>query len=163
TSSVAMGQPVIAFMEDEFNMTRKKATGILAIIVLVSVQFVIFFLKYGFLDEMDYWAGTFGLVLFALMETILFMWVFGADKAWREMNEGGDIKIPKIFFYIMKYLTPVVLFAIMVWWLIKDAIPTFFLEGVNPENIPFIWGARILMVIILAVIIYLVKIAWGKK
>ncbi len=35
TSSVAMGQPVIAFLEDEFGMTRKKAVGILAIVVLI--------------------------------------------------------------------------------------------------------------------------------
>ena len=68
------------------------------------IHFVIFFLKFGFLDEMDYWAGTFGLVVFALVETILFMWVFGADKAWKEMNEGGDFQIPKFFYYIMKSL-----------------------------------------------------------
>ena len=68
-------------------MNRKKAVASLAFIVLVAVQFVVFFQKYGFLNEMDYWAGTFGLVVFALIETILFMWVFGADKAWKEMNE----------------------------------------------------------------------------
>ncbi|MDP3830628.1 MAG: sodium-dependent transporter, partial [Ignavibacteriaceae bacterium] len=60
TSSVAMGQPVIAFLEDELGMSRKKAVALLAVVVFVAVQFVVFFLKYGFLDEMDYWAGTFG-------------------------------------------------------------------------------------------------------
>jgi SNF family Na+-dependent transporter len=163
TSSVAMGQPVIAFLEDEFKMSRTRATATLGIIVLISVQFVIFFLKFGFLDEMDYWAGTFGLVLFALMETVLFMWVFGADKAWNEMNEGGDIKIPGIFYYIMKYVTPVVLFTIMVWWLVKDAIPILLLTGVNPDNVPYIWGARILMLILMAVLFYLIKVAWQKR
>lgn len=50
TSSVAMGQPVVAFLEDEFGMDRKKAVTTLAIGVLMAVQFVIFFLKFGFLD-----------------------------------------------------------------------------------------------------------------
>ncbi|MFO7447450.1 MAG: sodium-dependent transporter [Ignavibacteriaceae bacterium] len=163
TSSVAMGQPVIAFMEDEFNMSRKKATATLALIVLICVQFVVFFLKYGFLDEMDYWGGTFGLVVFALMETILFMWVFGADNAWKEMNEGGDIRIPKVFYYIMKYITPVVLFVIMVWWLVNDAIPILLLENAVPENVPYIWGARIMMLLLLLFLFYLIRKAWGKN
>src|SRR5690606_8919553 len=45
TSSVAMGQPVIAFLEDEFGMQRKKAVFTLAAVVLIAVQFVVFFLR----------------------------------------------------------------------------------------------------------------------
>ena len=163
TSSVAMGQPVIAFLEDEFKISRKKATAILAVVVLVSVQFVIFFLKFGFLDEMDYWAGTFGLVLFAFVETVLFMWVFGADKAWKEMNEGGDIGIPRIFYPIMKYVTPTVLFVIMIWWFVQDAFPILLLSNSNPEQVPYIWGARILMILLYAGLFYLIKKAWSKS
>lgn len=160
TSSVAMGQPVVAFMEDEFGMDRKKAVLTLAVVVLIAVQFVVFFLKYGFLNEMDYWAGTFLLVVFALMETILFMWVFGADKAWKEMNAGGDFQIPRFFYYIMKYITPVILIVLMTWWFIESAIPTLVLEGVEPENVPYIWASRLLMVAIALGLIYLVRKAW---
>lgn len=163
TSSVAMGQPVVAFLEDEFGMDRKKAVTVLAIAVLIAVQFVVFFLKYGFLDEMDYWAGTFGLVVFALIETILFMWVFGADKAWEEMNKGGDIQIPFVFYYIMKYITPLILMILMTWWFIQSAIPTLFLHNVAPENVPYIWGARMLMVAIALVLIYMVKKGWENN
>ncbi len=163
TSSVAMGQPIIAFLEDEFKLSRQKATAILAVVVLISVQFVVFFLKYGFLDEMDYWAGTFGLAVFALIETILFMWVFGADKAWKEMNEGGDIAIPRIFYYIMKFITPMVLFIIMVWWFVNDALPILLLKNVKPENVPYIWGARILMLVLMLGLFFLIKLAWDKN
>jgi SNF family Na+-dependent transporter len=163
TSSVAMGQPVVAFLEDEFGMDRKKAVATLAIGVLIAVQFVVFFLKFGFLDEMDYWAGTFGLVVFALIETILFMWVFGADKAWKEMNSGGDIQIPKFFYYVMKYVTPVILMVIMIWWFIQSAVPTLFLHNVPEEKIPYIWGARILMIVIALILIWMVKKAWANN
>lgn len=163
TSSVAMGQPIIAFLEDEFGYSRKKATVTLALFVLICVQFIVFLLKYGFLDEMDYWAGTFGLVVFALMETILFMWVFGADKAFEEINSGGDIKIPIFFKYIMKYITPLILIIIMIWWLINDAIPTLLLKGVPQEKVPYIWGARILMLLILGIILFMIYIAWKNK
>lgn len=163
TSSVAMGQPFIAFLEDEFGYSRKKATLILAGIVLVAIQFVIFFLDKGFLDEMDYWAGTFGLVVFAFIETILFMWVFGSKKAWEEMNEGGDFRIPKIFLFIMKYITPVILLSIMLWWLIQDAIPILLLTNVESDKVPYIWGARVLMLVITAIILFMIKRAWIKK
>ena len=161
TSSVAMGQPVVAFLEDEFGMNRQKAVVTLAAVVLIAVQFVVFFLKFGFLDEMDYWAGTFGLVVFALVETILFMWVFGADKAWAEMNAGGDFQIPRIFYYIMKYITPIVLFTIMIWWFINDALPILLLSNAATESVPYIWGARVLMLLIIAGLIFIVKKAWG--
>ena len=163
TSSVALGQPMVAFMEDEFGMDRKKAVATLAVVVLIAVQFVVFFLQYGFLDEMDYWAGTFGLVVFALVETILFMWVFGADKAWKEMNDGGDIAIPKMFYYIMKYITPLILVVLLIWWFIQSAIPTLLLEGKQPENVPYIWGARLLMFLIAAGLLYLVRKAWENN
>jgi SNF family Na+-dependent transporter len=163
TSSVAMGQPVVAFLEDEFGMDRKKAVTALAIAVLVAVQFVIFFLKYGFLDEMDYWAGTFGLVVFALIETVLFMWVFGADKAWKEMNQGGDIKIPMFFYYVMKFITPAILLILMIWWFIQSAIPTLLLKDVAAENVPYIWGARVLMFSIALIFMLMVKKAWENN
>lgn len=164
TSSVAMGQPVIAFFEDELGMNRKKATGLLALIVFIAVQFVVFFLKYGFLDEMDYWAGTFGLVVFALLETIFFMWLFDSQEAWKEITTGAEIKIPRFFYFILKYITPIVLFVILIWWAINDAIPILLLKNVtNSENIPYIWGARILMILILLLLLFLVRIAWQRK
>ncbi|PIW69532.1 MAG: sodium:calcium symporter, partial [Ignavibacteriales bacterium CG12_big_fil_rev_8_21_14_0_65_30_8] len=163
TSSVAMGQPIIAFLEDEFGFSRKKAVGVVAIVVLIAVQFVVFYQKYGFLNEMDYWAGTFGLVVFALVETILFMWVFGADKAWKEMNEGGDFQIPRVFYYLMKFITPVVLFVLMIWWFIESAIPTLLLEGVEEVNKPYYWGSRTLMVVIFICLILLIRKAWQLR
>jgi SNF family Na+-dependent transporter len=163
TSSVAMGQQVMAFLEDEFGFSRKKSTIVFGSFVFISIHFVIFFLKYGYLDEMDYWAGTFGLVVFALIESIIFMWIFGAEKAWQEINAGAEIKIPKLFFYIMKYVTPTLLLIVMIWWLINDAIPILLMKNVTPANVPYIWGARVFMLGSLGVLFYLIHLSWKKK
>lgn len=163
TSAVAMGQPIISFLEDEFGLSRSKAVAVIGGITFISIQFIIFYLKYGFLDELDFWAGTFGLVVFALIETVLFIWVFGADKAWAEINEGADIKIPKIFYFIMKFITPLVLIIITTWWLFNSAIPQLLLTNVPQENIPYIWGARIFMLVCAAGLILMVKTAWKKN
>lgn len=163
TSSVAMGQQVMAFLEDEFGFSRKKSTITLATFTFIAIQFVIFFLKFGYLDELDYWAGTFGLVVFALIESVIFMWVFGADKAWLEMNTGGDIKIPRFFYYIMKFVTPTLLLVVMLWWFVNDAIPILMMRGIPEENVPYIWGARIFMLLMLSLLFFLIHTAWKRK
>ena len=119
TSSLAMGQPVIAFLNDSFKICREKAAIILGIVVLLLAAPAILFYESGAFGEYDYWAGTFSLVLFALGETVIFVWVFGADKAWKQINNGSDIKIPKIFKFIIKYVTPVFLICIFTASLIK--------------------------------------------
>lgn len=163
TSSVSQGQPIITFLQDEFGLSRKRAVFILSVIVLISVQFVVFFLRYGFLDEMDYWAGTFGLVIFALIESILFMWIFGGDNAWSEINKGAEIKIPRFFYYILKYVTPLILFVVMIWWFVQDAFSILMLDGANPENVPYIWASRIFMLILLGGLLTAIHFAWKKE
>jgi hypothetical protein len=91
------------------------------------------------------------------------MWVFGSKKAWDEMNEGGDFRIPQIFLFIMKYVTPVILLGIMLWWLVQDAIPILLLTNVESDKVPYIWGARALMLVITAIILFMIKRAWMKK
>jgi SNF family Na+-dependent transporter len=169
TSSVAMGQPVIAFLEEEFKLTRQKAVIFLVIVAFIAVQPVIFFLQFGFLDEMNYWGGTFGLAVFALIEVILFAWVFGMDNAWEEINKGSDMEIPKIFYYIIKYVTPLYLIFIFIAWTYQDAIDILFLNkdpNGNPvvtENKPYILGARAMMLFFALSFLIMIWYAWKKK
>ena len=121
TSSLAMGTPGMGFMMDEFNWSRPKAAiGFGTIIMLLGLPTIFFFAE-GVFDEYDYWAGTVSLVVFALLEAVLFSWVFGLKKGWREITEGADIKIPLIYRFIIKYITPVVLILVFTGALIRPA------------------------------------------
>lgn len=163
TSSVAMAQPVIAFLQDEFGVSHKKATMIVALVTLVCIQPVVFFLGQGFLDEMDFWAGTFGLAVFALVETLIFMWIFGADRAWAEIKLGADIRVPSIFKFILKYVTPLYLLFILAMWTFQQAVPTLLMKGVPQENQPSIWGSRALMAGLLVAFVVLIRFAWQRR
>lgn len=163
TSSVAMVQPVISFLEENFGYSHKKATLIIGIAVFVAIHLIFFNLKGGFLDEMDYWSGTFGLVLIALIEIIIFGWIFGIDEGWKEMNEGADIKIPTIFKYVIKYVTPLYLSFILIFWTVNEAIPTFLMEGKAQENHITLWGARILMVSLYILLCFMVYFGWQRR
>ncbi len=163
TSSVAMAQPIISFLKEQFNLSHRRATVLIGIVIFVILQMLVFFTQYGFLDEMDYWAGTFGLVIVAFIETIVFAWIFGMKKGWNELNSGADIKVPNFFYYVIKYITPAYLTFILIFWTIQDAIPTLMMEGVPEEDIPYRWLARGLMVAIFATVAILVRIAWKKN
>ena len=118
-SSLAMGTPWMGFMRDEFGWSKNKgAWSFGAMILILGLPTVIFF-KEGVFDEYDYWAGTVSLVVFAMFETILFSWIFGMDKGWREITSGADIKVPNIYKFIIKYITPVMLIIIFLGSLFK--------------------------------------------
>ena len=114
TSSLAMGTPWMGFMRDEFGWGRNKgAWSFGAIILLLGLPTVLFF-EHGVFDEYDYWAGTVSLVVFALAESILFAWVFGIDKGWKELMSGSDLQVPTIYKFIIKYVTPLMLLLVFI-------------------------------------------------
>jgi NSS family neurotransmitter:Na+ symporter len=114
TSSLAMGTPVMGFLQDEYGWKRKPAAWAFGGIVLLLGLPTVLFFNEGVFDEYDYWAGTVSLVVFALFEIILFAWVFGMDKGWKEITSGSDIKVPNVFKFIIKYITPVLLAFVFV-------------------------------------------------
>ncbi|HOY30764.1 MAG TPA: sodium-dependent transporter [Bacteroidales bacterium] len=121
TSSLAMGTPVMSFLIDEFKWRRSRAAiGFGVSVLILGLPTVMFFQK-GVFDEYDYWAGTVSLVLFAMFEAVLFAWVFGMKKGWSEITGGADIKVPGVFKYILKFVTPVILILVFVTSLIRPA------------------------------------------
>jgi SNF family Na+-dependent transporter len=162
TSSVALTLPAVTFFMDELGWTRKKAVNVISIFTFAASNLVIFYLAHGFMDELDFWAGTFGVVLLALIEIVVFFWVFGKDKAWEEITRGAEMKVPPVFKFIMKYVTPLFLVAILAFWAKTDMIKVLRMESVSPENRPYVWGARALMVLIFAGFAILVAIASRK-
>lgn len=163
TSSVSLAQPAVAFLEDEFNISRKKAVTIFGIAGFVLCQPAVFFLKNGVVDELDFWGGTFFLVIFATVEVILFSWVFGMENAWNEIHQGADLNIPRIYKFIIKYITPLFLFSILGIWFWQEWKPFILMKNVAVENRTYIMLTRLGLFMLLACLGLLVRIAWKKK
>lgn len=109
TSSLAMGTPVMGFLKDEFGWKEKNAALMFGLVVFLLGLPTVLFFNNGVFDEYDYWAGTVSLVFFAFVEIILFSWIFGINRGWKEIMEGADIKVPTIFQFIIKFVTPIFL------------------------------------------------------
>ena len=163
TSSVSLAQPAVAFLEDEFNIKRGRAVLIFGAVAFILCHPAIFFLKNGVVDELDFWGGTLCLVVFATVEVILFSWVFGMENAWSEVHHGADMEVPKIYKFIIKYITPLFLITILGAWLYQDWLKVIFMEGVPPENRIYILATRLTLLIMFIVLAVLVRHAWRRK
>ena len=165
TSSLAMGQPLMAFLQDELKMTRNQAAVTLGVTVFLFVQPVIFIMPY-FLGEFDFWAGTFGLVVLATIEIVLFVWVFGIHRAWEEINKAADIKVPHFFKYVLQFVAPAMLLIILGDYFYNTLPDVILLRGASEpasaEAGRMIQMARLTLVGMLVGLCLLVGYAWRK-
>lgn len=163
TSSISLAQPAIAFMEDEFNLSRREATVLFAVITFLLCQPVIFFLPNGVLGEMDFWGTTVSLVVFATVEVILFGWVFGIDRAWTELHAGSDIRIPRVYRFIIRYVTPLMLLTILGTWIYNDWKRQLFLENVKDADKPIVLMTRFGLMGLFVFLLLMVRIVWKRR
>ena len=148
-------QTIIAFFEDEFKLSRTNSVLVTMGIVVSSILMILFVNQT--LDEWDFWAGTVGIVFFGLMEVVIFMWVFGGEKAWTEINRNGTIKVPRFFYYVLRYITPVFMLVLLLWWAIE------LLPGHLQKASWTIWVARGYLIILFLVLTGLVFIAHKRR
>lgn len=114
TSSLSMGTPFMAFMEDEYQWSIKKSAVTFGLATGLLASTCIIFYNQGVFDEFDYWSGTVLLVVLAFLEIILFVRVFGIDSGWDEITRHADIRVPIIFKHIIHYVTPIFIGMVLV-------------------------------------------------
>lgn len=121
TSSLSMLQPAIAFLEEALGIGRKASVTLLGLITGLGSLFVIYFsneLKaLSFLDDT---IGTITIVILAAVQTILFGWVFGVKRGVRFAHEGAEMRLPRFFPFIIRYVTPAYLLLMLGSWCYTD-------------------------------------------
>ena len=115
TSSLAMLQPVIAFLEEGLGLGRRASVSLLCLLTAAGSGLVVYFSKNMLaLDSLDFWAGTILIFLLATIQTFLYGWVLGIERGEAEAHQGAHMRIPRFVQYVLKYITPCYLLAIFV-------------------------------------------------
>ncbi len=123
TSSISMLQPGIAFIEEALGIGRKQSVAFLGLITGLGTLFVVYFSKdVKALDTLDFWVGTVLIYVLATFQIILFGWVIGIEKGLKAAHEGALIQIPRVFGFIMKYVSPLFLVSVFSYWMVRDVI-----------------------------------------
>jgi SNF family Na+-dependent transporter len=124
TSSLSMLQPAKAFLQEALNVNRNVATTIVSLAVFGGSLFVIWFSEgLTALDTLDFWVGTFFIFVFATVQIIVFGWVFGVDRGIAEAEQGAQMRIPRVFRFIMKYVTPAYLLIVFAGFAYQNLNP----------------------------------------
>jgi SNF family Na+-dependent transporter len=161
-SQIALVHPMITFLQDELKWSRKKAVLITSGTIFLAAHIPILGLRAGALDEIDFWAGTFGVTLFAFIETVIFIWIFKPHNAWKEIHKGAQVRAPGIFLWVLKYVTPLYLLILFTVWTIQQGPAVISMRGVAPEDMPWRWAARILLLGFLVLVLVGIRRAWGR-
>lgn len=146
TSSLSMLQPAKAFFEEALAISHRAATTLVAVLAVLGNVFVLYFSEsLTALDTIDFWVGTFLIFIVAMVQIICFAWVFGVDKGLALAHDGASIRIPRIFRFIMKYVSPTFLLVIFVGFCYFKApsyINAVLGEGDQPANkmAIYAWG-----------------------
>ena len=163
TSSVAMATPIMAFFREEFGVRRETVAYGLGVVALIFGLLNIVWLGHGMLDDWDFWAGTFGLVVVAMIEVIIFMWIFRPENAWRSLHLGADMRIPTLFRFVMTYVTPLYIAIILLAWMWQDAVPILLLDRAAPGTEPYIMISRLILLGFIVSFLVLVRVAWKRN
>jgi len=113
TSSVSMLQPAIALLEEGLGLNRRASVSLLGFVTLIGAGFVLYFSKdLVALDTLDFWAGTFFIYILATFQVILFGWVLGIERGYAEIQRGAEVRVPRFWMYVIKYVSPIFLLLV---------------------------------------------------
>ena len=123
TSSISMLQPGIAYLEDALSMNRRMSVVLLGLITGIGGLLVIYFsADLRLLDTLDFWVTNLLMVFLAFIQVVLFAWVIGVKRGIQEAQKGSAIGIPKIFGFIIKFVTPTFLILIFTGWFYQSVL-----------------------------------------
>lgn len=128
TSAISLLEVVVAFVVEKFKCSRRKAVAVLSIIFLsvASInslsQGVLSDIKLfgmNILDFFDYISANFMMTIGAFFIVIFVGWKLGKEAFRDELTNGGSLGIPQkfvdIIFFIIKYIAPLIIFAIVAY------------------------------------------------
>ena len=119
TSAIAMLEVNVATVMDATNMSRRKTSFILTILLLfiglpAALSYTSVNLSFGgfrILDLMDYTLGTYGLLITALLTTLIFTWFL--KKKMLDAELEGSYRWVKFVYPATKFIIPAVLIVII--------------------------------------------------
>lgn len=174
TSSLSMLQPGIAFLEEGLGLNRKQSISFLGLLTAIGCTFVVYFSKdLKALDTMDFWVGTVFIFMMATVIIIYFGWGMGIERGFEEAHRGAEIKIPRVFKFIMKFVCPAYLlaiFALFIWFNIfgwnpetKKFVPTGYVRDLVGSDPNVVARVTVLFLIITVAFFVLLTALAGKR
>ncbi|MGN0550202.1 MAG: sodium-dependent transporter [Acutalibacteraceae bacterium] len=126
TSCISVLESIVANCMEIFHTERKKTTGVLAIIYMISTAVIalgysVFYVEVmlpngstgQLLDIMDYISNSFMMPFIALLSSIFIGWVMKPSWIIEEMERGGKkFSRKRLYVFMIKYMIPIIMLVL---------------------------------------------------
>ena len=123
TSAISMIFPFLAFLQDYFSLSFKKAAFI-ALAIMISGNLLCY--KWSFenrlLDSLDFWIGTVAISLNALVLCVIGA-ILRSDYLYELLSSSSAICIPKGITGFIKYVSLPMFLVVILMWLNSGVLP----------------------------------------
>lgn len=113
-SAFSLVEAVNITVMDKFKWKRESAAFAVCVLGFLAGIFYTTGAGLYFLDIVDHFVTYFNLIIIGILECIAVGWVYGAEKLRKYINEVSSIKLGKWWNFTIKYLTPLILIAMLV-------------------------------------------------
>ncbi len=125
TSSISVLEVVVAFLVEQYNMVRKKATTIAGLLIAIlgvfcalsGSRYSINMLGTDFFGILEILATKFLLPLGGLAIVIFLGWFYGKGRTWREVSNRGKLTVwyLNIYIFLIKYIAPIAIVSVFLY------------------------------------------------
>ncbi|NPA75563.1 MAG: sodium-dependent transporter [Euryarchaeota archaeon] len=119
TSLMSNVEPMYAALRDKFHAPRKKAISAIVLFSL-ALGVVLAFAPHA-IDPVDFIAGTINLIWVVFVEVLIAGYYFGVDKLREFVNPYAEYELGKWYDYLILFVVPVALLAILGYGLMSTA------------------------------------------
>ena len=115
TSALGFFEPMLSSTSAKFNLGRRRTAGILSIVGCTFSVLLTTGISSYLVGIIDSFVNQFGILLLIGVQCVIFAWFYNLDNIIPILNEHGHLKVGKIWKFIIKYLLPVVIFAMWIY------------------------------------------------
>ena len=134
SSAFSLVEASVAPLEDKFGWSHKKAMfSVCALGFCLGIPFM-FHSGIFWFDTLDHFMNHFGLVLACLFECIIVGYVYSTDRVRRELLEHRENRLGAWWGWMIRYVTPVILLALLGWEITKRFLGPYPLAMEDPTG-----------------------------
>lgn len=148
TSSISMLESFATAALDKFNISRDKLISIISIVGFIGSACFASYAGFNYiLDIVDAYVGNIVIAGCGLIEVIMISYIYGTKELREEANKYSDFKVGIWWDYLLKYVTPLLLGAVVVTNIFNIVTGLSKLDTTGLiSNIVFGWGIVVIMI-----------------
>ena len=115
TSALGFFEPMLSSTSSKFNFSRAKAATLLSIVGCAFSILLTTGISSYLIGIIDTFVNQFGILLLIAVQCVIFAWFYNIDNIIPILNEHGHLKVGKTWKLVIKYILPIIIFAMWIY------------------------------------------------